>query len=50
MYVFRNIKSKLHYEKYGYFDDREREKAKEEDEIYDKIKNAGIEVIECIFV
>jgi hypothetical protein len=50
LYVFRNIKSKLFHEKYGYIDDREREKAKKKEEAYNNIKNAGIEVIECIFV
>jgi hypothetical protein len=50
LYVFRNIKSKLFHEKYGYIDDREREKAKEKEEAYEKIKDFGIEVIECIFV
>ena len=50
MYVFRNIKSKLWHEEYGYFSEAEIEKAEETETIYNALKTAGIEVIECIYV
>lgn len=50
MYVFRNIKSKLFHEKYGYMDDYEREKAEEQERIYQTFKDNGIEVVECVYV
>ena len=50
MYVFRNIKSKLWHEEYGYFIEEEKEKAEEKETIYNALKTAGIEVIECIYV
>lgn len=50
MYVFRNMKSKLFHEKYGYIDDNERQKADEQESIFNTVKASGIEVIECIYV
>ena len=50
MYVFRNIKNKLFYEKYGYFTEEEKQRVEEQEVIYNAFKVAGIEVIECIFV
>lgn len=50
MYIFRNMKSKLFHEKYGYINDNEKQKAEEQESIFSTIKNAGIEVIECIYV
>lgn len=50
MYVFRNIKSKLFHEKYGYVDDYEREKAEEQKRTYQTFKDSGITVIECLYV
>ena len=50
MYVFRNIKSKLWHEEYGYFSEAEIEKAEEPETIYNALKTAGIDVIECIYV
>lgn len=50
MYVFRNIQSKLYYEKYGYFTEREKEKAEETQKIYDAVVEAGFEVVECVYV
>ena len=50
MYVFRNIKSKLWHEEYGYFSEAEIQKAEEAETIYNALKTAGIEVIECIYV
>lgn len=50
MYVFRNIKSKLYHEKYGYFTEKEKEKAEEKQKIYDTVVAAGFEVIECVYV
>jgi hypothetical protein len=50
MYVFRNIKSKSFHEKYGYIDDNEKQKAEEQERIYQTLKDNEIEVIECIYV
>lgn len=50
LYFFRNIKSKLFHEKYGYFSDDEKRKVVEEDALYKQIIEAGYDVIECIFV
>ena len=50
MYVFRNMKSKLFHEKYGYIDDNEKQKADEQESIFNTVKASGIEVIECIYV
>lgn len=50
MYVFRNIKSKLWHEKYGYISDEEKRKAEEQDVVYNTLATTGIAVIECIYV
>ena len=50
MYVMRNIKSKLWHEEYGYFSETEIQKAEEMETIYNALKTAGIDVIECIYV
>ena len=50
MYVFRNIKSKLWYEKYGFISEEEKQKAEEMETIYNAIRTAGIDVIECVYV
>ena len=50
MYVFRNIESKLWHEKYGFISDEEKQKAEETETIYNAIRMAGIEVIECVYV
>lgn len=50
MYVFRNIKSKLWHEEYGYISEDEIRKAEEQETIYNILKTAGIDVIECVFV
>ena len=50
MYVFRNIKSKLFHEKYGFISEEEKQKAEEMETIYNAIKTAGIDVIECVYV
>lgn len=50
MYVFRNIKSKLWHEKYGFISEEEKQKAEKMEIIYNEIKTAGIDVIECIYV
>lgn len=49
MYVIRNIKSKLFNEAHGYFSEEEQKKAEEKEAAYTRCKEAGIEVIECIF-
>ena len=48
MYVFRNIKSKLWHETYGYISDEEKQRAEDAEAIYNIVKEAGIEVVECI--
>ena len=50
MYVFRNIKSKLWHEKNGFISDEEKQKAEETETIYNALKTAGIDVIECVYV
>lgn len=50
LYVFRNIKSKIWHEKYGFISEVEKQKAEEMETIYDVIRMAGIEIIECIYV
>ena len=50
MYVFRNIKSKLWHEKYGFISEEEKQKAEETETIYNGLKTAGIDVIECVYV
>lgn len=50
LFVFRNVKSKMFHNKYGYFSDYEKEKAEQEEETFKTLRDAGIEVIECIFV
>lgn len=50
MYVFRNIKSKLWHDTHGYITEEEKQKAEETETIYNALKTAGIEVIECIYV
>ena len=50
MYVFRNIKSKLWHDEHGYFSEEERQKAEETETIYNTLKTAGIDVIECVYV
>lgn len=50
MYVFRNIKSKLWHEKYGFISEEEKQRAEETETIYNAIRTAGIDVIECVYV
>ena len=50
MYVFRNIKSKLWHDVHGYITEEEKQKAEETETIYNTLKTAGIEVIECIYI
>ena len=50
MYVMRNIKSKLWHDEHGYFSEEERQKAEETETIYNALKTAGIDVIECVYV
>ena len=50
MYVFRNIKSKLWHDEHGYFTEEEKQKAEETETIYNALKTAGIDVIECIYI
>lgn len=50
MYVFRNIKSKLWHDEHGYITEEEKQKAEEMEIIYNALKTAGIDVIECIYV
>lgn len=50
MYVFRNIKSKLWHEKNGFISEEEKRRAEEQETIYNVLKTAGIDVIECVYV
>ena len=49
LYAFRNIKSKVFHEKYGYFSENEIRNEKEQETIYNGLKMAGIDIIECLF-
>ena len=50
MYIFRNIKGKLFYEKYGYISEEEKQRAIEKDNLYCSVEEAGFTVIEYIAV
>lgn len=50
IYVFRNIKSKLFHEKNGFISEEEKQRAEETETIYNALKTAGIDVIECVYV
>lgn len=50
LYVFRNISNKLFHEKYGFFNDEEKQRLEESEQLYNEIKEVGIEIIECIFI
>ena len=50
LYTFRNMKSKLFHEKYGYFSENEKQNAEEQETIYNALETARVGVIECIFV
>lgn len=50
MYIFRNIKSKIFHEKYGCISENEIKHAEEQENIYNALRDAGIDVIECLFV
>ena len=50
MYVFRNVKSKLFHEQHGYITEEEKRKAEEKETLYNTLKDAGIEVIECMYL
>lgn len=49
IYVFRKLQTIQHYEKYGFFDDSERQKWETLSAIYDEIEKAGIDIVECYF-
>ena len=50
MYVFRNIKSRIFHERYGYFSEKEKANAAALEKIYSTLEAGGIAVIECIFL
>lgn len=50
LYAFRNMESKMFHEKYGYFTEKEKSNAEEQENIYNALKTVGINVIECVFV
>lgn len=50
LYVFRDMKRKAFHEKYGYFNDYEIKKGKEEENNFRILEDAGINIIECFFV
>lgn len=50
MYVFRNIKSKLWHDEYGFISEEEKRKAEEQETTYNTLRIAGIDVIECVYV
>ena len=50
IYIFRNIKSKLWHDAHGYITEEERKKAEDKEKLYNALRTAGIDVIECIYV
>lgn len=50
MYIFRDIKSKLYYKKYGYFSEDEKKRIEEIDMFYSDIEENGLKVIECVYL
>lgn len=50
LYVFRNMKSKMFYEKYRYFTENEIKNTEEQKSICNALKDNEIDVIECLFV
>lgn len=50
LYAFRNMKSKMFHEKYGYFTEEEKSNAEEQENIFNALKATGIDVIECLFI
>lgn len=48
IYIFRNLKEKQHYKKYGYIDAEEKERIEKTNNIYNSLSEYGIKVIECI--
>lgn len=47
IYALRNIKIDLFREKYGYFSDYEKQKAEERENVYNILKDHGVEIIEA---
>lgn len=50
LYAFRNMKSKIFHEKYGFFTEEERRNAEEQEIIYSALNKNGIETIECVIL
>lgn len=50
LYAFRNMKSKMFHEKYGFFTEEERRNVEEQEMIYNTLNKNGIEVIECVIL
>lgn len=50
LYVFRNVKSKLFHEQYGYMTEEEKARAEQNDMLYNTVRENGVEVVECIFL
>lgn len=49
IYFINNIKSKLHYDKYDFFDDNEKNKYMAKERMIQNIKTKGYNVIDCIY-
>lgn len=50
LYAFRNMKSKMFNEKYGYFSEEEKSNAEEQKKIYNTLNENGVEIINCVIL
>ena len=50
LYLFRDMKSEIFHNKYGYFSEEEERNAKETLSYYNLAKEVGIEIIDCIYL
>ena len=48
LYYFKDLKPKLFHDKYGFFDDKEKEKYNDMENFCKQLIDNGIDVIECI--
>ena len=49
IYFLNDIRKRMHYEKYGFFDDIEKKKYEKREALINSIKEKGYTVIDCIY-
>ena len=49
IYFLNDIRKRMHYEKYGFFDDTEKKKYEEREVLINSIKEKGYPIIDCIY-